>query len=133
MEVKSMLRDDAAKVSEALVRPQEQMVAAVVRGGGRVIAGTDAPINPYGVSLLTELEHYVRGGLTPAEAILTVTFWAAEAMGLGHELGSIEPGKLADLVVVDGDPLRDIAALRRTRYVIKDGVFYDVTKLLAGQ
>jgi Tol biopolymer transport system component/imidazolonepropionase-like amidohydrolase len=118
---------------EALVRPQEQMVAAVVRGGGRVIAGTDAPINPYGVSLLTELEHYVRGGLTPAEAIRTATLWAAEAMGLGHELGSIEPGKLADLVIVDGDPLRDITALRQTRYVIKDGVLYDVTRLIAGQ
>lgn len=118
---------------EALVRPQEQMVAAVVRGGGRVIAGTDAPINPYGVSLLAELEHYVRGGLTPAEAIRTATLWAAEAMGLGHELGSIEPGKLADLVIVEGDPLRDITALRRTRAVIKDGVLYDIPELIAGR
>jgi Tol biopolymer transport system component/imidazolonepropionase-like amidohydrolase len=118
---------------EAFVRPQERMVAAVVRAGGRVIAGTDAPIHPYGVSLLSELEHYVRGGLTPAEAIRTTTVWPAEAMGLGEQLGSIEPGKLADLVIVDGDPLRDITALRRTRYVIKDGVVYDVAELIGGR
>jgi Tol biopolymer transport system component/imidazolonepropionase-like amidohydrolase len=118
---------------EALVVPQERMVAAVVRGGGRVIAGTDAPINPYGVSLLAELEHYVRGGLSPAEAIRTATLEPAEAMGLGAELGSIEPGRLADLIIVDGNPLLDITNLRRTRYTMKDGVLYDATTLIAGR
>ena len=115
---------------EALVSPQEKMVATLVRAGGRVIAGTDAPINPYGVSLLAELEHYVRGGLTPAEAIRTATVMPAEAMGLGAELGTVEPGKLADLVIVDGDPLTNITDLRRTRYTIKDGVVYDVRALI---
>jgi Tol biopolymer transport system component/imidazolonepropionase-like amidohydrolase len=114
---------------EALVSAQEKMVAAVVRGGGRVIAGTDAPINPYGVSLLAELEHYVRGGLTPAEAIRAATAVPAEAMGVGAELGTVEIGKLADLVVVEGNPLEDITNLRRTRYTIKDGVVYDVETL----
>ena len=82
------------------------MVAEVVKGGGRVIAGTDSPINPYGLSLLLEIEHYVRGGLTPAEAIRTATAVPAEAMGLGADLGTIEAGKLADLTIVDGNPLR---------------------------
>jgi imidazolonepropionase-like amidohydrolase len=118
---------------EALVAPQEQLVAAVVRGGGRVIAGTDAPINPYGVSLLAELEHYVRGGLSPADAMRTATLWAAEALGVGSELGTITPGKLADLVIVDGNPMSDITALRRARYTIKDGVVYDVGALVAGR
>lgn len=117
---------------EALVVPQETLVAAVVAGGGRVIAGTDSPINPYGVALLSEIEHYVRGGLTPAEAIRTATAVPAEAMGLGQDLGTIEPGKLADLVVVDGDPTSDITALRRTRRVIRGGAAYDVATLLRG-
>jgi imidazolonepropionase-like amidohydrolase len=115
---------------EALVSPQEKMVAAVVRGGGRVIAGTDSPINPYGLALLAELEHYVRGGLSPAEAIRTATAVAAEAMGLGADLGTIEAGKLADLVVVDGNPLTNITDIRKTRYTIKDGVVYQVDALL---
>ncbi len=117
---------------EALVTPQERLVGAVVRGGGRVIAGTDSPINPYGVALLSELEHYVRGGLSPAEAIRTATAVPAEAFGLGADLGTIEPGKLADLVMVDGNPLAAITDLRRTRRVMKDGVVYDVETLLRG-
>ena len=117
---------------EALVTPQERFVAAVVAGGGRVVAGTDSPINPYGVALLSELEHYVRGGLTPAEAIRTATAVPAEAMGLGADLGTIEPGKLADLVIVDGNPLVSITDLRRTRTVVLGGTVHTVDALLAG-
>lgn len=117
---------------EALVTPQERFVAAVVAGGGRVIAGTDSPINPYGVALLSELEHYVRGGLTPADAIRTATAVPAEAMGLGADLGTIEAGKLADLVVVDGNPLAAITDLRRTRVVIVGGVAHTLEGLIAG-
>ncbi len=112
--------------------PQERLVAAVVKAGGRVIAGTDSPINPYGLSLLLELEHYVRGGLSPAEAIRTATAVPAEAMGLGEDLGTIEVGKLADLIVVDGNPLTNITDLRRTRRVVKDGVVHEMDALLQG-
>jgi Tol biopolymer transport system component/imidazolonepropionase-like amidohydrolase len=117
---------------EALVSAQEKFVAAVVNGGGRVIAGTDSPINPYGLALLAELEHYVRGGLSPAEAIRTATAVPAEAMGVGADLGTIEVGKLADLVVVDGNPLANITDIRKTRLTIKDGVVYEVDTLLRG-
>jgi len=110
--------------------PQERLVAAIVKAGGRVIAGTDSPINPYGLSLLLELEHYVRGGLSPAEAIRTATAVPAEAMGLGADLGTIEVGKLADLIVVDGNPLTNITDIRRTRRVIRDGVVHEVDALL---
>jgi Tol biopolymer transport system component/imidazolonepropionase-like amidohydrolase len=115
---------------EALVTPQEQMVGALHKAGGRIIAGTDSPINPYGMSLLLELEHYTRGGLSPAEAIRTATAVPAETMGLGAMLGTIEPGKFADLVIVDGNPLADIRDLRKTRRVIKDGVVHDVETLM---
>lgn len=117
---------------EALVTPQEQLVKRVVAGGGRIIAGTDSPINPYGVALLSELEHYVRGGLTPLEAIRTVTAVPAEAFGLGRDLGTIEAGKPADLVIVDGDPTATITDLRKTRRVMKDGVVYTVDGLVDG-
>ncbi|MGQ0734908.1 MAG: amidohydrolase family protein, partial [Acidobacteriota bacterium] len=122
---------DAADLAarEALVAPQERMAAAVVKAGGRVIAGTDAPIIPYGLSLLMELEHYVRGGLTPAQAIRSATIVPAEAMGYGAALGSIEPGKLADLIVVAGNPLAEIRDLRRVRRVVKDGVAHDIDAL----
>jgi len=117
---------------EVLVVRQERLVGALVKAGGRVIAGTDSPINPYGLSLLLELEHYVRGGLSPAEAIRTATAVPAEAMGLGAELGTIEVGKLADLIVVDGNPLTNITDLRRTRRVVKDGVVHEMAALLNG-
>ena len=71
-----------------------------------------APINPYGLALLMELELYVRGGLSPAEAIRSATAVPAQAMGLGDDLGTIAPGRLADLAIVDGNPdlARRIAA-----------------------
>jgi Tol biopolymer transport system component/imidazolonepropionase-like amidohydrolase len=125
----------AAALDEAqrLVTPQERTVFQVVRGGGRVTAGTDAPINPYGLSLLMELENYASGGLTPVEVLRTATMVSAEAMGVGADLGSIEPGKLADLTFIDGDPLQSIKDLRRVRRVIKDGNLYDVSSLVAGR
>jgi Tol biopolymer transport system component/imidazolonepropionase-like amidohydrolase len=116
--------------AERLVAPQERTVFRVVRGGGRVTAGTDAPINPYGLSLLMELENYAAGGLTPVEVLRTATTVSAEAMGVGADLGSIEPGKLADLTFIDGDPLQNIKDLRRVTRVIKDGNMYELAALL---
>lgn len=117
---------------QALVGVQERLTADLVRDGGRVIAGTDSPIIPYGMALLMELEHYARGGMPPADVIRSATAVPAEAMGLAEDLGTIAPGRLADLVIVDGDPLAAIADLRKTRTVIKDGVVYEVSALLKG-
>jgi amidohydrolase family protein/WD40 repeat protein len=116
----------------AALQPLGQTVRAVVQAGGRVVAGTDSPINPYGLSLHLELEHFVSGGLSPAEALRTATVTAAEALGVSADLGTLEPGKLADLVVVEGDPLSDIRDARRVRWVIKDGQVFDRDALLRG-
>src|SRR5256885_12857543 len=86
----------AIEDAERLVAPQERTVFRVVRGGGRVTAGTDAPINPYGLSLLMELENYASAGLTPVEVLRTATTVSAEAMGVGAGIGTIVPGKLPD-------------------------------------
>jgi Tol biopolymer transport system component/imidazolonepropionase-like amidohydrolase len=122
----SAVLDEATR----LVAPQERTVFQVVRGGGRVTAGTDAPINPYGLSLLMELENYVSGGLTPVEALRTATMGSADALGAGADLGSIEPGKLADLVVIDGNPLANIRDLKRARKVMKGGQLFEAETLL---
>src|SRR5262249_49236516 len=105
----------ALEDAQRLVTPQERTVYQIVKGGGRVPAGTDAPINPYGLSLLMELENYASGGLTPVEVLRTATTVSADAMGVGADLGSVEPGKLADLTFIDGDPLQNIKDLRRVR------------------
>jgi imidazolonepropionase-like amidohydrolase len=122
--------DSEAAAAEALVQPQERLVAQIVTRGGRVIAGTDSPINPYGLSLVLELEHFVRGGLTPAQALRTATSVAAEAIGMQDHLGEIARGKYADLIIVQGNPLTRIGDLRRMRTVIVGGSVHDVAALL---
>lgn len=113
-----------------LMKHQGDTVLAVTRGGGRIVAGTDSPINPFGIALHVELELYVFSGLTPFEALQTATVYAADALGVGAELGTVEPGKLADLVIVDGNPLADIRDARRVRMVVKDGEVFRVEDLL---
>jgi imidazolonepropionase-like amidohydrolase len=82
--------------------------------------GTDSGVTPHGNNL-RELGLMVEGGMSPMQAIVATTRTAAELMGLEEELGTIEPGKRADLVVVDGDPL-DVATLAdRIESVYQDG------------
>ena len=80
-----------------------------------------------------ELENYASGGLTPLEVLRTATMVPAEAMGVAADIGSIEPGKLADIVVIDGNPLASVKDLRRVKRVMKDGNVYEVSSLVAGR
>ena len=116
--------------AERLIKPQERTIYRLVQGGGRVVAGTDAPINPYGLSLLMELESYASSGLTPFEVLRTATSVSADAMGAGADIGSIQPGRLADLVVIDGNPLANVRDLRRVKHVMKGGEIYEPDALL---
>jgi imidazolonepropionase-like amidohydrolase len=68
-----------------------------------------------------ELELLVKYGMTPLQALRAGTTVSADLVGLGHEIGSIEPGNTADIIAVDGDPFRDIRALRNVVFVMKDG------------
>lgn len=90
--------------------------------GVSVLPGTDmAP----GFGLHRELELYVEAGIPAPEVLALATVDAARVMGVEDELGSIEPGKLADLIIVDGDPALDIGDIRRVVTVVKDGRVYD--------
>jgi Tol biopolymer transport system component/imidazolonepropionase-like amidohydrolase len=114
----------------AVWQPMLELVRKVVRGGGVVIAGTDSPIFPYALAYHTELEMFAAAGLTPFEVLQTATVRAAEALGEGGNLGSIEAGKLADLVIVTGDPLTDVKNARKVKTVIKNGEVHTVEALL---
>jgi len=66
----------------------------------------------------------VRGGMTPIEALRAATINGAELMGRSKDIGSIEPGKYADIVAVDGDPLSDITVMEKVAFVMKGGEVY---------
>ena len=102
-------------------------VGRAYRAGVPLVAGTD---EVPGFTLHHELALYVRAGLTPAQALQVATWNGAKYSGTLDRLGSIAPGKLADLVLVDGDPTTDIAALRRVATVIKGEVAYYPAEIL---
>jgi imidazolonepropionase-like amidohydrolase len=98
--------------------------------GGKVLAATDTgcceQIVP-GLSLHEEMQALTDVGIPPMKALQGATLWAAEVIGQQKDLGSVEPGKLADLTVIEGNPLADITATRHVRLVIKDGMVLDTT------
>ena len=114
------------------VQPMNETVRRIVRAGGSVVAGTDSPFIHYGLALHTEIAGYVDGGLTPFEALQTATVVAARALGQEGHLGVVAPGSLADLVAVEGNPLANITATRRVRFVIKNGELHTLQALLEG-
>lgn len=116
-----------------MVRSVGQTVKRVLAGGGRVMAGTDSPIIPFGLGLQVELQNYVEeAGLTPREALMTATSQFARIVGLERDLGTIAPGKLADLVAVEGNPLVTITDSKRVALVVKNGEVYTQGQLRAG-
>jgi imidazolonepropionase-like amidohydrolase len=92
-----------------------------------VVAGTDQAVP--GHSLHREMELYVEAGFTPMEALQSATIVPARVMGRDKELGTVEAGKLADFVVIDGNPLADVKALRNVVTVVQSGRAYDPAKL----
>ncbi len=106
-----------------LYRRELEILGAMIRRGVPILAGTDGPggTRVPGASLVSELELLVEAGMSPARALAAATSEPARFLGLQDSLGTVEPGKLADLVLLDADPLLEIGNLRRVRGVIRGG------------
>ncbi len=102
--------------------------AEIARAGGRVCLGAHGQLQ--GLGAHWEMWSFTVGkGMTPMEALRTATWSGAEALGFGKDLGSLETGKLADLVVIDGDPLKDIHDSAKVAYTMKNGILYDAATM----
>jgi hypothetical protein len=116
------LADRKRALFDAGLANSRRAVRDLAASGARILAGTDAPIFPYGLSLIAELRALKDAGL-PGDAVLrAATSAAAEAIGAAGQLGRIAPGMRADLLIVDGDPLADPLELVRVEMVLSNGV-----------
>jgi Tol biopolymer transport system component/imidazolonepropionase-like amidohydrolase len=104
-----------------------RMVIDAMRAGALIVAGTDSP---NAINLHGEITTYVLAGMTPYEALKAATANPAQALGL--DAGTLEVGKLADLVIVEGNPLEDIANAHKVRRVVANGRLYELDELLNG-
>jgi imidazolonepropionase-like amidohydrolase len=91
--------------------------------GVKVAFGTDAAVYPHGLNA-GEFHVYVKLGMTPLAAIQTATINASDLLGAKFNVGTLEPGKFADIVAVDGDPTKDVTILEHVKFVMKGGAVY---------
>ena len=102
---------------------QRRNFEKAVKAGVRIAFGTDASVYPHGLNA-RQFAWQVRYGQTPIQAIRSATVSAAELLGREKEIGSLEPGKWADLIAVRGDPLQDVRALEDVPFVMKEGKIF---------
>jgi imidazolonepropionase-like amidohydrolase len=117
---------NADSVGRAMLEKRLRQVAAMQRAGVHILTGTDAPLrnSPPGFGLHEELTLLVRGGMSPFEALRSATLEPARYFGMVDSLGTVASGKLADLVLLDANPLQDIRNTRRISAVVANGRLY---------
>src|SRR5947207_1119937 len=106
-----------------LGQAQRDNFRKAVKAGVKMSFGTDAGVCPYGTSG-KQFAFMVKYGMTPMQAIQAATTNAADLLGHSDVVGSIQPGRYADVVAVSGDPLQDISVLENVQFVMKDGKVY---------
>ena len=99
----------------------------IVKAGGRIGVGSHGQLN--GLGYHWEMWSIAKGGMSPHDVLRCATIFGAEGIGLQRDVGSIEVGKMADLVVLDANPLQDIRNTNTVRYVMKNGRLYDGNSL----
>jgi imidazolonepropionase-like amidohydrolase len=115
---------EIVRVKAATIGPLIQgMFARAYRAGVKIAFGTDQGVAPHGANA-KEFEFMAEAGMPPLETIRAATLHGAMVMGMEKEIGTLEAGKLADVVAVPGDPSRDISAMSRVAFVMKDGMIY---------
>ena len=111
--------------AEQFAKSNGERLMRAVKAGVKVAFGSDeyydAPGRTRGQSSLLTLQAYQEAGMSPLEVLRTATINSAALLGWGDRIGTIEPGKLADIIAVDGDPLKDVKDLERVRFVMKGG------------
>src|SRR5207249_5520359 len=112
------------KKMEMVSEKGEAISKKAIQAGVKIGMGTDAAVYPHGLNA-HELEVYVRLGMTPIQAIQTATINDADLLGWPDKVGTLEAGKWADIIAVDGDPLQDVTILQNVKFVMKGG---DVVK-----
>lgn len=112
---------------EKVFQKDLEIVGALHRAGVTMVAGTDQTVPGY--SLHREMELYDKAGFSPMEAIQAATIVPARVMKLDNELGTVEAGKRADLILLGANPLEDIHNTRKVEYVITNGVMYNCAQL----
>jgi hypothetical protein len=127
----SRLQPSIVDQERKALEQQQEFCRRLFEGGGLVVGGTDAAINypPPGFSLMRELE-LLAESIGAMNALRAVTSKAAIALRKQEDIGAVAPGRFADLVIVDGDPLSDITRMRRIVSVFKGGVSYDPPAIL---
>jgi imidazolonepropionase-like amidohydrolase len=112
--------DETLRKNEETTEAQRDGFRRAIAAGVRIAYGTDSGVFPH-MDAALQFRYYVGLGLSPLAAIRAATLWAAELMGWSDRVGSLQPGRFADLVAVDGDPLADITLLERPAAVVKSG------------
>ncbi len=112
-----------AEKMKTVTAAMRQNITKAIQSGVKIALGTDAAVYPHGLNA-HEFEVYTRLGMTPLQSIQSGTLNAADLLGWSDRIGSIEQGKFADIVAVDGDPLKDITLLQHPVMVMKGGVVY---------
>jgi imidazolonepropionase-like amidohydrolase len=115
------------ELQEKIVQKDLAIIGALHHAGVPIVAGTDQTVPGY--SLYREIELYAQAGFTPMEAIQAATIVPARVMGLDKELGTVEAGKRADVIILDANPLESIHNIRKVEFVITNGVMYNCAEL----